>query len=256
MTSARSSCWCCQHQWKQNNYRLTSRLLRNRGPQPKDGFLFGPKFHAALRAATDDLSWLLGRGYGVGAALQLVGNRYRLNKRQRQAVGRVAASPAAINARKAREVPLSALAGRQVAIDGFNLLILLESAGGGSIILRGRDGALRDLASVHGTYKHVRQTIPALERVGAVLRPAARVCWYFDAPVSNSGRLKTMLRELAEANDFRWTVELVNNPDRTLMALDDEQVIISSDSWILDEGGHWCNLGGALLEGEVAILEL
>ncbi len=230
--------------------------LRNRGPQPQDAKLFSPKFHAALRAAVDDLCWLLGRGYGPDSALQLVGNRYRLNKRQRQAVGRVAASPAAITARKARELPLSALTDRQVAIDGFNLLILLESAGGGSIILRGRDGALRDLASVHGTYKHVRQTLPALETIGAVLRPAAGVTWYFDAPVSNSGRLKTMLRELAAAKGYNWQVELVNNPDRTLISLDNNVVIISSDSWILDECGPWCNLGGELLAAKEDILEL
>ena len=230
--------------------------MRNRGPQPQDHLLFAPKFHAALSAAVDDLSWLLGRGYGPASALQLVGNHYRLNKRQRQAVGRVAASPRAIAARKAREVPVSELAQREVVIDGFNLLILLESAGGGSIVFRGRDGALRDLSSVHGTYKHVKQTIPALLEVGETLRPAACVAWYFDAPVSNSGRLKTMLGELAEEYNFNWTIELVNNPDRTLIEMDSSSIIVSSDSWILDECGPWCNLGAALLAAKEDILEL
>lgn len=228
--------------------------MRNRGPQPNDHLLFAPKQLPALRAATDDLCWLLGRGYGVDSALQLVGNRYRLNKRQRTAVGRCAAAPQAVAARKEREVPLSGINGRTVAIDGFNLLILLESAGGGSIVLRGRDGALRDLASVHGTYKHVRQTIPALVRTGKALRSAAAVTWYFDAPVSNSGRLKTMLRELASAHDFNWTVELVNNPDRTLMELPNDVVLMTSDAWILDEGGPWCNLGAELLVEDANVI--
>lgn len=229
--------------------------MRNRGPQPNDHLLFASKCHAALRAAVDDLSWLLSRGYGSDSALQLVGNHYRLNKRQRQAVGRVAASSQSVQARQQREVQLPEVANRSVAIDGFNLLILLESASGGSIILRGRDGALRDLSSVHGTYKHVKQTIPSLMRVGEALRIAASVTWYFDAPVSNSGRLKTMLRELSEEQGFNWKIELVNNPDRTLIEMDNEVVVISSDSWILDDGGPWYNLGAALLNGNTNILE-
>lgn len=223
--------------------------MRNRGPQPNDVVHFSEKFYPALSSAVDDLSWLLTRGYGIDSALQLVGNNYRLNKRQRQAVGRVSASDDAIRLRKSRCHSLKRIAGRHVAIDGFNLLILLESAGGGSIVLQGRDGALRDLASVHGTYKHVKQTIPALLEVGKALQPAASVTWYFDAPVSNSGRLKTMLRELDEEHGFNWTVELVNNPDRTLIDLPNDIFLISSDSWILDDGGPWVNLGAELLSG-------
>lgn len=163
------------------------------------------------------------------------------------AVGRVAAAEEKIAARKSREVSLKDIDGKVVAIDGFNLLILLESAFGGGLVLAGRDGTLRDLASVHGTYKHVQHTVPALIRVGEALRTASGVTWYFDTPVSNSGRLKTMLRELAETHGFNWTVELVYNPDKELIGLPDEVVLISSDSWILDDGGAWCNLGRELV---------
>jgi hypothetical protein len=179
-----------------------------------------------------------------------VGNHYRLNKRQRMAVGRVAAADEKIASRRAREISIQEIAGKTVAIDGFNLLILMESAFGGGLVLTGRDGTLRDLASVHGTYKHVQHTVPALLKVGETLRPAAAVTWYFDTPVSNSGRLKTMLRELAEAHGFKWAIELAYNPDKELIALPNEVVLISSDSWILDDGGAWCNLGRELV-GEI-----
>ena len=223
---------------------------RNRGPQPQDAELFSDRYLPALRAATDDLCWLLDRGYGSDSALHLVGNRYRLNKRQRQAVGRCAAAATDVEQRQSKRVELADLAGKPVAIDGFNLLILLETAAGGGVVLGARDGALRDLASVHGTYKHVRQTVPALLRVGEALRQCSAVTWYFDAPVSNSGRLKTMLRELAEANDFGWATELVVNPDRTLIDLPHNIIRISSDRWILDEVAVWCNLGSELVPAE------
>lgn len=224
--------------------------MRNRGPRPNDEKLFAPRHHAALRAATEDLSWLLARDYGVDAARQLVGNRYRLNKRQRQAVARVAAAPAAVARRKTRRVPLGDISGRRVAIDGFNLLILLETALSGGYLFCGKDGTYRDLSSVYGSYKRVRQTHASILRVGEALRPAATVAWYFDAPVSNSGRLKTILREISEEHNYRWAVELVNNPDRDLVALPDDTVVVSSDSWVLDHCGHWCNLGRELLAGE------
>lgn len=79
---------------------------------------------------------------------------------------------------------------------------------------------------------------------------AAKVIWYFDQPVSNSGRLKTMLRELSETHDFNWDITLAYNPDKELIALPNDTVLVSSDSWILDDGGAWCNLGRELLEGE------
>lgn len=224
--------------------------MRNRGPQPNDPALFAPKHLPALTNAVDDLCWLQSRGYGIDSALQLVGNRYRLNKRQRMAVGRVSASAEAIAARKKRQVPLAEIAGKAVAIDGFNLLILLESAFGGALILQARDGSYRDLAGVHGTYKHVQHTVPALLKVGEALRSAEKVSWYFDQPVSNSGRLKTMLREMAETHGFSWEIKLAYNPDKELIALPNDTVIVSSDSWILDDGGQWCNLGKELLETE------
>src|SRR6266404_1471952 len=43
-------------------------------------------------------------------------------------------------------------------IDGFNLILTLESALGGGVMLVGRDGCYRDMASVHGTYRRVEET--------------------------------------------------------------------------------------------------
>ena len=56
--------------------------------------------------------------------------------------------------------------------------------------------------------------------------------WYFDSPVSNSGRLKTLLYELATKRKAPWDVELVFNPDTILV--EQNELTISADSWILD----------------------
>ena len=226
---------------------------RNRGKQPNDDKLFGPKWHAAFRNAANDYGWLLGRGYAENSVTQLVGNRYRLNARQRLAIQRISASDADAAARKAKAVDIAALSEATLQIDGFNLLILLESALSGGYIFRGRDGSLKDIASVHGTYKRVVQTEAAVLLVGQHLRAAgvAAVHWYLDQPVSNSGRLKTMLRETAEAHGWPWMIELVYNPDKAVAEA--PGISVSSDSWVLDHSTQWYNLPAALLAGRPAL---
>src|SRR5438552_2409238 len=136
---------------------------KHRGPGPQDLTWFGLEARAGLRAAVADLSWLLSRGYAVPSALKLVGDRYRLVERQRVAVLRSTCSDAALADRRSRELDPRSIRGRPLRIDGFNLILTLESALGGGVVLAGRDGCYRDLASVHGTYRKVDETRPAPE---------------------------------------------------------------------------------------------
>lgn len=66
------------------------------------------------------------------------------------------------------------------------------------------------------------------------------VIWYFDTPVSNSGRIKTLLFEVAEETGFNWNIELVYNPDKALA--DSDHIVISSDAFVLNECKFWFNL--------------
>jgi len=190
--------------------------------------------------------------------LELVGNRYKLNKRQRKAVSRISSSTQAIEARKQAHVLQTALQGSTVAIDGFNLLILLESALSGAFVFKCKDGCYRDISSVHGSYKRVVKTEEAILLVGRTLQQMSvrQVNWYLDSPVSNSGRLKTLMLTLAAEHGFPWSVELVYNPDTELVKL--EEIVVSSDGWILDNCAQWFNLGGLLIEelGGAGVLDL
>jgi hypothetical protein len=227
---------------------------RHRGRHPGDDRLFDPRELPALRTAVAELSWLQTRGYADVSALKLVGDRHELTARQRQAVGRSACSDAARDDRRARRVDRAGLAGEILAVDGFNALIILESALSHGVVLRGRDGALRDLASVHGAYRQVAETLFALEIVGRHLHGDARdrspsapaeVVWLLDRPVGNSGRLRAQLEELAGQRGWPWKVELVQNPDAALAR--HPGVVATSDAWILDHCGRWFDLPGSVL---------
>lgn len=186
-----------------------------------------------------DLCWLLTRGYSRDAALALVGDRYQLTARQRMAVGRCACSDQARARRAAHRV--EDVAGRVVWVDGFNLVLTIEAALGGGLLLKGRDGCVRDLASMHGSYRRVAETEGAVAWLALGLSElgVAAVRCLLDRPVSNSGRLAAQLR------DAGWEVELVPNPDPLLAVCPDP--IVSSDSAILDRCASWLNLTPLLL---------
>ncbi|WP_299272149.1 DUF434 domain-containing protein [uncultured Psychroserpens sp.] len=219
---------------------------RNRGKNSNDDQLFGSdKIHQKLKDAITDMHYLLSRGYAEKSSLQLVGNKHRLNVRQQQAVQGMSASQEQIERREAHMIPFENIASETISIDGFNLLIILESALSGAYLFKGLDHAYRDLSGVHGTYKRVQQTEKALITVGQLLKNNT-VIWIFDKPVSNSGRLKTILRTLAESHDFNWEIILDNNPDKRLA--ESEHIVVSSDAWVLDRAKRWLNLGKHIIE--------
>ena len=224
---------------------------RHRGLAPEDVAAFAPAPLPRLQQAVADLSWLLTRGYAEDSALKLVGDRYDLTARQRLAVRRCAASDQACGLRKGRELTAGALRGRELALDGFNVLLTLEVALSGGILLLGRDGCIRDMAGVHGSYRQVEETLPALERIGHVLAGLGVVSavWFLDRPVSNSGRLRRLIEETAEKQGWPWRVELVFNPDRDLVEATGA-VVATADGMVLDRCGDWFNLVRHLFAAE------
>jgi len=85
---------------KKYSYSILILAQRNRGKQSDDDKDFAPAWHPVFKEAADDTGYLLTRGYASNSALQIVGNRYKLNKRQYTAIMRVSASEQAINIRK------------------------------------------------------------------------------------------------------------------------------------------------------------
>ncbi|WP_165246907.1 DUF434 domain-containing protein [Paludisphaera soli] len=219
----------------------------HRGPGPRDRELFGGPARPALATAAAEFSWLLSRGYAGPSALKLVGDRHRLVERQRLAVLRCAGPDAAVAGRRERLLGVDALRGRPIRIDGFNLVLTLESALGGGVVLGGRDGCFRDLAGVHGSYRKVAETRPALELAARRLDAwgVGPRAWLLDAPVSNSGLLAALIR----AVDLRATAEVVPDPDPLLLL--PGPPVATADSGVLDRCGPWLNLARLLVEAEV-----
>jgi hypothetical protein len=222
----------------------------HRGAHPEDAELFAPSQAPSLQAAVADLAWLLSRGYAMPSALKIVGDRHGLSARQRTAVMRCTCSEDACIQRIARRAEAHDLAGETLLIDGYNVLTTIEAALAGGVVLAAQDSSYRDMASMHGTWRKVEETIPAIDLVRRSLMDlrVGDCTWLLDSPVSNSGRLKAALE--SAAGDLRWTVELSLNPDVPLSHA--REIVATADSVILDRCGKWFPLARHCLHHYVA----
>lgn len=221
---------------------------RHRNAHPDDETLFGGDHLEKLQAAVYELCWLFNRGYARHSAIKIVGDHHQLTSRQRLAIGRAACSDIDKQVRSDKCIELQDIKGRHLLIDGFNLIITLEAAMAGAVLLRCHDGCIRDLASVHGTYHQVKETESVITLIGETLAnfSAASVYWLFDKPVSNSGRLALLVQYIAQVHDWNWQADLLDNPDRFIA--DSAKIAITSDSVILDNASYWTNLSAYLIE--------
>jgi hypothetical protein len=130
----------------------------------------------------------------------------------------------------------------------LNQIITIEAALAGGLLLRGHDGAWRDLASIHGTYRAMQETATTLEAIGCWLSAhgVREAVFLLDAPVSNSGRLAGQMRALAATHAWPWSVQLVPSADPLLQRTPD--IVATSDSAILDKVGRWFDLAAAVVQ--------
>ncbi len=224
----------------------------HRGPHPDDAKLFAPDAVDKLRSAITDFSLLLTKGYAEKSALKLVGDKFSLTERQRLAVMRCACSDQQLAHREKKRVTTKNLEAQSIAVDGYNILITIEAAMSEGFIFEGRDGCYRDLASIHGTYRKVTETIPAVELIGRFIKEAGvrGVLWLLDSPVSNSGRLKTLIGQLAGEKNWSWEIELLPSPDAKLIKTD--MIVASSDSVVLDGCRKWFNLATEIIDRKLS----
>jgi hypothetical protein len=223
----------------------------HRGAHPADTQLFGPDQLPKLHFAVSELSWLLSRGYNMTSSLKLVGDRHGLRERQRLAVLRSSCSDQNKQRRKDHCVSVERLCNQPVIVDGFNLTITIEAALSKGPLFIGVDECIRDLSSVHGSYRSVDETDRAILMIGDALQSlgASSVRWLLDRPVSNSGRLASRIAGIAAQRDWPWQVETVLNPDSIIVS--SPEVAITSDSSVLDRVERWANLKSYLVAQQI-----
>lgn len=221
-----------------------------RGYDAEDQRFFTGENLKKLYIAHDDIKFLVDRGYKLSHSTDFVGDRFQLSARQRIALKRAICSTEQNINRKSTMLHMDKVNGSSLNIDGFNLIILLEVALSGSLLILGDDGLIRDLAGLRGTYKPIDKTDIALNLIGKALNDlnVIQVKFFLDAPVSNSGILKSKITSLQDDWGIKVDTELVPNPDVILSQMEG---VVSSDSIILDNCKSWFNLSRYIIENYI-----
>jgi hypothetical protein len=208
---------------------------------------FSSKALTTMHEAADDVVWLLNRGYGMQSAVNFVGNHYLLTEHQRIALKRAVTSDIKRDNRKQREVDILT---ENIFIDGFNIIITLETALSGSPVLASRDGVIRDLAGLHGTYRIIDKTEQAVRLIFEHTAAAGAVSVHvlLDRQISNSGRLKKFIDSAAEKLDFAADAVLSDCVDAEL---EYKNCVITADSVVLDRCQNWYNLTSRIIRNKI-----
>lgn len=212
-----------------------------RGYVPEDDRNFSPEALKTLQTASRHILYLINEGYDIKQASTFVGNHFLISERQRLAIVRSLATDTQLQNRQKKQLSIKDISGTKVWIDGFNTIITLEIFLSDSILLTGMDGTIRDLASLRGTYRLIPETYRAIQMMFDVLQNenVITVNILLDEPVSNSGRLKSLIADIAEKYPFALYIQLLKDVDRKLYNKDN---VITSDSVILDHCNSWINL--------------
>jgi hypothetical protein len=204
-----------------------------------------------LWEAAEDLRLLLNRGYPRDASLQLVGNRYNLDRDGRHLLRRGVFPHALAEERRKKQVSVKELRGKGLAIDGHNCVITVESALKGKAILLADDGFIRDISGVSGGYRETKETKEALEMIIDLLQAAEpeEVRFLLDAPISGSGELAARIRGMMREGGVQGEASAVKVPEPIMAGY--QGICASSDTAVIDQVEQVFDLAGHLIRGKV-----
>lgn len=218
-----------------------------RGFLPEYEKLFKDEGIEKLKEAAKDCLYLLNRGYKVKVATMFVQNHYMIPEPQRLALARTLATDKDIALRNEKRVNKENCKGKEIYIDGFNAIIPMESLLSESPIFECMDGAIRDMANLRGSYHIIDKTEGAINLLLSKLDELEikKANIHIDKPVSNSGRLKMLILEIAKNYNVEVNVELLDAVDKSLY---DKEFVVSGDCVVIDNAISWIPLYKWIIE--------
>ena len=226
--------------------RIIMPKVVRRGYQKEDIHEFKGEEKAKLEKAAYELYFLLNQGYPIKQTATFIGNHYMFSERQRLALVRTISSYEDCNSRFSKLITKFNDVST-VHIDGFNTIITLEVALSGSPVFRSLDGTIRDLAGLRGNYRIIDKTEQAIHLIyqWLVSKEIHEAFFYIDSPVSNSGRLANMVKEMASMYELQVQTYVIPDVDITL---EKKANVITSDAIILNKCISWVNMNQEIIE--------
>ncbi|MHA1836137.1 MAG: DUF434 domain-containing protein [Candidatus Odinarchaeia archaeon] len=198
--------------------------------------------------AAEDLRFLLSRGYNRPTAIKFVGDKYLLNRYERQILFRSVFPKNIVAEVQGKTVTIENIRGTKLAIDGYNVLITLEAILKGDIIILCEDGIIRDISGVFEKYKVGEYTFKALTNIFELLskhRPKETI-FLLDSPISKSGDLAALINDYFKEFRLPGEAKTSKKVDSELLLCEivatSDHIILNKASKVLDIPSHFLKL--------------
>ncbi|KYC53113.1 MAG: hypothetical protein AMQ22_00420 [Candidatus Methanofastidiosum methylothiophilum] len=197
--------------------------------------------NARFNNAKDDLYLLLNRDYPKSYALRFVGDHYGLKNEERYILSRTVFPKGYILETKRKKTSLKEIKGKEIFIDGYNVIITTESVLMGKAFVS-MDGVLRDILNVSKKHRITNETIESVELVLDLLKKyrPGYTQFYLDKMMSKSGKLSEALREGMEERSIKGDSETILSVDHVLK--NKNGIIATNDSAIILEVNKFIDL--------------
>ncbi len=137
--------------------------------------------------------------------------------------------------RKDKRISAKELRGRTIAIDGYNVLITVESLILGAPVYLCDDGFLRDTRGIFRRYRSSNHTTVALSEILSILKESGigRAELLLDQQISRSGELAARIREMMANLEIQGCAKTAKDVDRRLKLA--TYPVATGDGAIIDE---------------------
>lgn len=198
------------------------------------------------KKAAPDLKYLLDRGYNKKTSLNLVVNHYGLDEKQRNFLHRYVFSEKDIRLHKSKNIPIEKIAHKNVVVDGYNVLVTVESILKNREVVEGMDGFLRDTSAIFSKYRFDEDTKKAVKKIILTLKEykPRSVLFIFDAQISRSGELAAYIRHKLREHSLQGDAKTSRSTDKEITEIN--QVTISTDSIIIEKVDKVVDLGSII----------
>jgi hypothetical protein len=198
--------------------------------------------------AITDIRYLLDRGYPGKGAITFVCNHYCLDIKWRYIFTRVVFDKDTIKSRREKTVKCEDLKEEVVLVDGYNVLIGVESALKGEPVYLCDDGFFRDIRGLFRNYRCSGLTERAINEILGVFTgfTPSNVEFFFDSQISKSGEMSRWVDMKLKDAGLTGGARTSRHVDYDLKQ--SNGIIATADGSIIDEVAKAVNIQAFVLE--------
>lgn len=188
--------------------------------------------------------------------MEFVSDHYQLELDERHLLARCVFSDDEVRDHQKSFMKSSEVEGCKVGVDGYNVLITVESALNGRRIVRCDDGFVRDLRAIFGKYKMSSSTERAIAEILRALKKMNpdEVVLLFDKQVSKSGELAGFVRRQLDKMELEGDARTTVGTDAKVWKF---EVSASSDRVVIEKSDRVLDIPSSFLEeNDVNLIDL